>query len=875
MFAPSGEITPRGQRVKESIIHAQFRPVLMIRDNALTGEFIGPDSAVWRDRLMASGVRANLDRVIRSVGRVEISNNVTYDWVGTGWLVAEDIVVTNRHVAGIFARSEGARYVFRRGYPNGTTQSARIDFLEEHQRQLSLEFAVESVLWIAEDLRDQPDMAFLRVRRTSGDRSLSSPVRLAERAEIDQVVVTIGYPAQDPDFPDQDLVRQVFGEVYDKKRLAPGQVTKVSADEIEHDCSTLGGNSGSPVIDIETGLAVGLHFAGLFGEANYAVPSSVVAKKLLQLQRGTLVPPVAVESQTATASLTNAATSQTSPSPGVYEIQTYIPVKVQLTIGDSVQTFSTPAAVRPLAGVSDAEGALATARQELLSRPEVIDVRLGYRFKRGWITDERVIVVETKEKLSLPELRKQGMQLLPQTIGGLGVDVRTAPLTAQLAEAGVDVDRLLELPRPGAYCPPSDVSLERVKERMKACFHASPDAGFENLKAFLGRVTDHMTATMYEWEADHITQEIVSAISPGDRRLKMVVQQAGTQGTVTKVARELGNRFQYVWASVGSGKIVPKAYHIKVASRDGEEFWLSSGNWKDSNQPNISPAADGDTRITPLRTYNRDWHAVIANKKLAVMFQKFIEWDFEEAQRLPVEEGLAAALPDVFVPDQSVGEELERRGAGRYFKPLELDRVLDVEPLLTPDKDNHGHRIFMAAATELVRTATRTIYVQNQSFDYLVENASQFENFFTTLADKQRSGVEVRIIFRDKREFGASNGPGQQELLERLKEVGLDTDYIKVQMRCHTKAIMVDSSSVMLGSQNLTNTGALYNRDASLLVRDEEVAKYYEEIFLYDWETLATQSVDELVGGMKLARANEAAPAGFRRVNLAEILGLI
>jgi hypothetical protein len=36
------------------------------------------------------------------------------------------------------------------------------------------------------------------------------------------------------------------------------------------------------------------------------------------------------------------------------------------------------------------------------------------------------------------------------------------------------------------------------------------------------------------------------------------------------------------------------------------------------------------------------------------------------------------------------------------------------------------------------------------------------------LRDKQQAGVDVRIIFRDAREFGASNGPKQQKLLERL-----------------------------------------------------------------------------------------------------------
>jgi hypothetical protein len=37
-----------------------------------------------------------------------------------------------------------------------------------------------------------------------------------------------------------------------------------------HDCSTLGGNSGSPVIDLKTGEVLGIHFAGEFEQTNWA-----------------------------------------------------------------------------------------------------------------------------------------------------------------------------------------------------------------------------------------------------------------------------------------------------------------------------------------------------------------------------------------------------------------------------------------------------------------------------------------------------------------------------------------------------------------------------------------------------------------------------
>ena len=94
----------------------------------------------------------------------------------------------------------------------------------------------------------------------------------------------IGYPARDSRAPDEQLVQSIFGDVFDKKRLAPGQVTEAKTDVLLHDCSTLGGNSGSVVLDLGTGHAVGLHFAGRFLETNYAVPMTVVAERLEQVR---------------------------------------------------------------------------------------------------------------------------------------------------------------------------------------------------------------------------------------------------------------------------------------------------------------------------------------------------------------------------------------------------------------------------------------------------------------------------------------------------------------------------------------------------------------------------------------------------------------
>ena len=68
---------------------------------------------------------------------------------------------------------------------------------------------------------------------------------------------------------------------------------------------------------------------------------------------------------------------------------------------------------------------------------------------------------------------------------------------------------------------------------------------------------------------------------------------------------KLSTALSFAWAPVRSSPevhewIFPTAYHIKVAVRDSMEFWLSSGNWNNSNQPEDAPAVPFDQRSKRL-----------------------------------------------------------------------------------------------------------------------------------------------------------------------------------------------------------------------------------------------------------------------------------
>jgi endonuclease G, mitochondrial len=259
----------------EAVIIAIGRPSLLIRGDS----FEVPKSDIWRSRLYPT--KSRLQAAIRSIGRVEVPA-LSIPFVGTGWMIAPGVMATNRHVASEFAQKSGARFTMR-FTPDNRPFTADLDFHEEASKAVPFEVDVAAILYIADDAKDVPDIAFIRVSQTDA-RPLPPPLPLSDTpAQPNQYVVAIGYPARD-DRNDAGVERKIFGSTFNVKRLAPGEVNHIIGNGIfGHDCSTLGGSSGSAIVDIETGAVLGMHYGGFYGESNYAIAASVLRDTLARV----------------------------------------------------------------------------------------------------------------------------------------------------------------------------------------------------------------------------------------------------------------------------------------------------------------------------------------------------------------------------------------------------------------------------------------------------------------------------------------------------------------------------------------------------------------------------------------------------------------
>ena len=528
--------------------------------------------------------------------------------------------------------------------------------------------------------------------------------------------------------------------------------------------------------------------------------------------------------------------------------------------------------------------AAAANRETLLKIPHVIDVRAGYKFSGGRITPTPAVVVVVDQKVDgLPQAEQ-----IPPVAGGVVTDVALADPFEQIrarqgTEAALVVPKqprlLIDELQPAVseafeealpmttYEPPPDGDLSAVSGAMTITCHVSPDAGWKVLGPFLSATQKEICLGMYDFTAPHIyrtartllkneaiswTQTLGPKESlPGDNDVDSTKADDLTEKQVTAGLKRVGHdRFENAFARVGAGKTFATAYHIKsrFVTRRRSGCRAATGNRRIN--PTSTSDADADVALVPR--FNREWHAVVENAALAKAFQIYLEHDFKTAAA-PVDE--AAALP-VMGPDLLIPvEEFLREEAGasvEVFAPRKFTftaaQPLTVQPILTPDN-------YVEIVRKLLRKKPQhRLYFQNQSLNPVLDPTPEFEEMMQLLADySQDASIDVQLIFRNI-------GPVRKKL-ESLQAAGFNMQRVRMQAGCHTKGIIIDSKTILLGSHNFTNQGVNVNRDASLLIVNEEIANYYERVFLHDWDRLAKETIREEATPIAVTGAGEEAAA--------------
>jgi len=227
-----------------------------------------------------------------------------------------------------------------------------------------------------------------------------------------------------------------------------------------------------------------------------------------------------------------------------------------------------------------------------------------------------------------------------------------------------------------------------------------------------------------------------------------------------------------------------------------------------------------------VRNSDRDWHVIVEHEGLAKLYEKYLLNDLSVAsQNQAGATDMAApmsALAQLAEPEIILAASVPKQ----YFAPKTITGKMKIQPILTPDN-------YVDLILELINSAQTSFYMQTQYINYsdAPENA-KFAALVAAVAKKITDGLDVRLIMSQYE---------TTDKLELLQSADIDLSHVRIQANVHNKGIVVDSQVVAVGSQNWSGDGVLRNRDATLIIYNEEAAKYWEQIFIHDWTKMARQ----------------------------------
>ncbi|WP_185626095.1 phospholipase D-like domain-containing protein [Burkholderia cenocepacia] len=452
---------------------------------------------------------------------------------------------------------------------------------------------------------------------------------------------------------------------------------------------------------------------------------------------------------------------------------------------------------------------------------------------------EQMRVLDPTRYLTLAEARQELRQ--PDFDSEIFFDDRGEPIDSQPASLmafAAARARKEEIP----YTAAPEASLDAVTAPVTLVLHASPDAAWEQLSEFLAGVREDLVVGMYDFTSAHVLTAVEQALAGGkkmtltlDHPAKNATADQTDEQTQSDLSKALGDDFEGTWALTNSDPkapvwIYPNAYHIKVAVREDDTFWLSSGNWNNSNQPEIDLSDPTSARAVAMKS-DRDWHVIASSKELGPTFRAFLQHDFDVASKeiatVAAQAAVGGSSFNAGVLNDGIPIEMFAVGKApqQFFTPRTISDTIRIQPLLTPD--NYQEHVL-----ELITSARSSFYMQTQ---YIHPSGrpqdEKHDALIAAVKDLISRGIDVRLITS---QFQTN------PWVEKLVGAGIPTSVLRRQANVHNKGIVVDAEKVMVGSQNWSADGTLRNRDAGLIIYHADAASYFQKIFLHDWDYLSS-----------------------------------
>jgi len=346
----------------------------------------------------------------------------------------------------------------------------------------------------------------------------------------------------------------------------------------------------------------------------------------------------------------------------------------------------------------------------------------------------------------------------------------------------------------------------------KGIAFCSPDCSYNVISKEI-KEADNLYINMYTFTNIFIAEEIKKS----NTSLKIMLDGNVIGGIPMEerwIAWHLSNKGEIRYMMSDEEKGVHKRYRYNHAKYIiyGKRCIVESANWGLSGLP-VDPSYG-----------NREWGICIESKNLSEFMRDVFNYDFNPSFQDSIVFNKSSFThgrpPEDFTPSHFIPS----GGYKKKFQPLYVNESFNVTLILSPD--NAEDEIL-----ELLDRAEKEILVEQLYIDK--DWKGGINPFLRKLIEKNESGVAVYVLMNNNPSYTTSIM--NRETAYFLKEKG-----IKVRMQnkinIHNKGVVVDGKYALVSSINWGENSVRRNREAGIIVENEKVAKYFSDIFWYDWD---------------------------------------
>ncbi|MHA1930850.1 MAG: phospholipase D-like domain-containing protein [Candidatus Thorarchaeota archaeon] len=250
--------------------------------------------------------------------------------------------------------------------------------------------------------------------------------------------------------------------------------------------------------------------------------------------------------------------------------------------------------------------------------------------------------------------------------------------------------------------------------------------------------------------------------------------------------------------------------HQKFVIIDNKTTIVHAGNWAKTSFPEDGKKA------------NREWSIAMTDLEVTGYYRNVFDGDWLNGSYYHTDNGTGSAL-SYYQSGSSYPRPFSE--AGEFSGPM------NVTPIFSPDTSIQG-------ILYMINSAQATLDIQIPYFSNTDEGGSVNQIVDAILAAKAR-GVTVRIITEEDYDF--------LELEELMIEHDIPVLWADSTWGVlHNKGIIVDGRMVLISSINYSDNSIENNREAGVIIENEEVAQWYQDIYDFDWGIGDSDAMEEV-----------------------------